>query len=55
MPTYTFRLLDDSGGVADDLGLGLPDTKAAYSYAPSASEIIGRRPQMSGARLDSIE
>jgi len=33
MPTYTFRLWDDSGGVADDLGLGLANTKAAYSYA----------------------
>jgi hypothetical protein len=33
MPTYTFKLLDDDGGVTDDTGLRLPNTKAAYGYA----------------------
>jgi|ERR1043165_6697256 hypothetical protein len=57
MPTYTFRLLDDSGGVADDLGLGLPDTKAAYSYARDvALELMDHREANTRSwRLDVYE
>ena len=57
MPTYTFRLLDDSGGVADDLGLGLPDTKAAYSYARDvALELMDHREATTRSwRLDVYE
>ena len=57
MPTYTFRLLDDGGGVADDLGLGLPDTKAAYSYARDvALELMDHREATTRSwRLDVYE
>ena len=57
MPTYTFRLLDDSGGVADDLGLGLPDTKAAYGYARDvALELMDHREATTRSwRLDVYE
>src|SRR5262249_7459587 len=44
MPTYTFRLLDDAGELTDDLGVRLPDSKAAYSYACDvAHEVMDRR------------
>jgi hypothetical protein len=33
MPTYTFKLLDNGGGLTDDIGLRLPNSKAAYGYA----------------------
>jgi hypothetical protein len=33
MPTYTFRLMDDDGGVADNAGLRLADAKVAYGHA----------------------
>ncbi len=33
MPTYTFTLLNDGSAVTDDLGIRLPNTKAAYGYA----------------------
>ena len=44
MPTYTFRLSDDCGGVADDIGIRLPDSKAAYDYACDvAHEVMDHR------------
>src|SRR5215471_6771083 len=57
MPTYTFRLLDDSGGVADDLGLRLADTKAAYGYARDvALELMDHREATTRSwRLDVYE
>ena len=57
MPTYTFRLLDDSGGVADDLGVRLPDTKAAYGYACDvALELMDHREATTRSwRLDVYE
>jgi Domain of unknown function (DUF6894) len=57
MPTYTFRLLDDSGGVTDDLGIRLPDSKAAYSYARDvAHEVMDRREVTTRSwRLDVYE
>jgi len=33
MPTYTFKLMDDDGGVADDVGVRLADPKVAYCHA----------------------
>ena len=33
MPTYTFKLMDDDGGVADDVGVPLADPKVAYCHA----------------------
>ena len=57
MPTYTFRLLDDTGGVTDDLGVRLPDTKAAYGYACNvALELMDHREATTRSwRLDVYE
>jgi hypothetical protein len=33
MPTYKFKLSDDSGGVEDDVGVNLSDAEIAYRYA----------------------
>jgi hypothetical protein len=57
MPTYTFRLLDDSGGVTDDLGIRLPDSTAAYCYACDvAHEVMDRREATTRSwRLDVYE
>ena len=57
MPTYTFRLLDNSSGVADDLGVRLPDTKAAYGYACDvALELMDHREATTRSwRLDVYE
>lgn len=44
MPTYTFKLLDDGGGLTDDTGLRLANSKAAYGYACDvAHEIMVKR------------
>src|SRR5215472_5723597 len=57
MPTYTFRLLDDSDGVADDVGIRLPDSKAAYGYACDvAHEVMDHREATTRSwRLDVYE
>jgi hypothetical protein len=57
MPTYTFKLLDDGGGVTDDIGLRLPDTKAAYGYACDvAFELMDHREAATRSwRLDVYE
>jgi hypothetical protein len=57
MPTYTFKLLDDGGGVTDDIGLRLPDTKAAYGYARDvAFELMDHREAATRSwRLDVYE
>jgi hypothetical protein len=33
MPTFKFKLSDDSDGVEDDFGVSLPNTEIAYRYA----------------------
>ena len=33
MPTYTFKLRSDAGGVADNVGATLADNASAYRYA----------------------
>jgi hypothetical protein len=33
MPIYTFKLIDDSGGIEDDFGVSLANTAIAYGYA----------------------
>jgi hypothetical protein len=57
MPAYTFRLLNDGGGVADDLGIRLPNTKAAYDYACNvALELMDHREEATRSwRLDVYE
>ena len=57
MPVYTFRLLNDGDGVADDLGLPLPNTKAAYDYACDvALELMDHREDATRSwRLDVYE
>ena len=57
MPTYTFKLLDDGGGVTDDTGLRLPNTNAAYSYACDvALELMDHREAATRSwRLDVYE
>lgn len=57
MPAYTFRLLDDGGGVTDDLGLGLPNTEAAHDYACDvALELMDHREEATRSwRLDVYE
>jgi hypothetical protein len=57
MPTYTFRLIDDDSGVADDAGLQLSDAKAAYSYGCDvARELMNHREARTRSwRLDVYE
>ncbi len=57
MPTYTFRLLNDGSGVTDDLGMRLPDSKAAYGYACDvAHEVMDHREVSTRSwRLDVYE
>src|SRR5215470_9447806 len=57
MPTYTFKLLDDDSGVTDDLGIRLPNTKAAYGYACDvAHEMMDHREAATRSwRLDVYE
>jgi hypothetical protein len=57
MPAYTLRLLDDGGGVTDDLGLRLPNTKAAHDYACDvALELMDHREEATRSwRLDVYE
>jgi hypothetical protein len=57
MPTYTFRLNDDNGGVEDDTGVSLVNTKAAYLYACDvARELMRCREQNTrGWHLDVYE
>lgn len=57
MPAYTFRLLNDGDGVTDDLGLRLPNTKAAYDYACDvAHELMDHREEATRSwRLDVYE
>ena len=31
MPTYKFKLIDDSEGIEDDIGVSLPDAKIAIA------------------------
>ena len=46
MPTYTFRLRDDSDGVEDDSGINLPNAEIAYCYACDiARELMDHREQ----------
>jgi hypothetical protein len=57
MPTYTFKLLDDGSGVTDDLGIGLPNIKAAHGYACGvAREMMDHREAATRSwRLDVYE
>jgi hypothetical protein len=57
MPTYTFKLLDDGSGVTDDLGIRLPNTKAAHGYACDvAHELMDHREEATRSwRLDVYE
>jgi hypothetical protein len=57
MPAYTFRLLNDSDGVTDDLGLRLPSAKAAHDYACDvALELMDHREEATRSwRLDVYE
>ena len=44
MPTYKFKLSDDSGGVEDDFGVSLPNAEIAYRYACDvARELMDHR------------
>jgi DNA-binding transcriptional regulator PaaX len=57
MPTYTFRLMDDGGGVADNVGLRLADAKVAYCHACDvAHELMDHREERTRCwRLDVYE
>ena len=57
MPTYTFKLSDDGGGLTDDVGLRLADSKAAYGYACHvAHEMMAHREAATRSwRLDVYE
>lgn len=57
MPTYTFKLLDDGGGLTDDVGIRLPNSKAAYGYAYDvALEMMDHREAATRSwRLDVYE
>lgn len=57
MPTYTFRLMDDDGGVADNVGLRLADAKVAYCHAcVVAHELMDHREARTRSwRLDVYE
>src|SRR5215469_3943942 len=57
MPTYTFRLMDDGGGVADNVGLRLADAKIAYCHACDiAHELMDHREASTRSwRLDVYE
>src|SRR5215468_6090650 len=57
MPTYTFRLMDDDSGVADNVGLRLADAKVAYCHACDvAHELMDHREARTRSwRLDVYE
>lgn len=57
MPTYRFKLSDDSDGVEDDVGVSLPNAEIAYRYACEvARELMGHREQKTRHwRLDVYE
>ena len=57
MPTYTFRLMDDDGGVADNVGVRLADAKIAYCHAcVVAHELMDHREVRTRSwRLDVYE
>src|SRR5207302_3765937 len=42
MPTYTFKLRSDAGGVADNVGAALADNASAYRYARSVARELMR-------------
>jgi hypothetical protein len=42
MPTYTFKLRSDAGGVADNIGTALADNASAYRYACSVARELMR-------------
>ncbi len=44
MPTYTFKLRDDDGGVEDDTGINLPNAESGFGYACDVvHEMMARR------------
>jgi hypothetical protein len=44
MPIYTFKLIDDCGGVEDDTGVSLPSAEVANQYACDVvAELMDRR------------
>src|SRR5215469_15798280 len=57
MPTYTFRLMDDDGGVEDNVGLRLANAKVAYYHACDvAHELMDHREARTRSwRLDVYE
>jgi hypothetical protein len=57
MPTYKFKLSDDSGGVEDDFGVDLPNAEIAYRYACDvARELMDHRERRTRHwRLDVYE
>src|SRR5215831_8485403 len=57
MPTYKFKLIDDSDGIEDDVGVSLPDAEIAYRYACDvARELMDHREQRTRHwRLDVYE
>jgi hypothetical protein len=57
MPTYTFKLSDDSDGVEDNTGVTLPGAEAALRYACDVvTELMDRREDVTRTwRLDVYE
>lgn len=57
MPTYTFKLLDDDGGIEDECGVSLPNAEIAFRYAGDVvSELMDHREQTTRDwRLDVYE
>jgi Domain of unknown function (DUF6894) len=57
MPTYKFKLSDDSDGIEDDVGVSLPDAEIAHRYACDvARELMDHRERRTRHwRLDVYE
>jgi hypothetical protein len=57
MPIYTFKLIDDCGGVEDNAGVTLPSAEVANQYASDVvGELMNRREDATRTwRLDVYE